>query len=308
MGSRGQIFSMLIITVFFFLSIFSWVPTSEASPLTTAIPSLQEEPPTVDVSPGSSGIVEMDGEITCEKYGPDDVKVFLTGSSDFGPAPVEPSSYVFSGVSGSVETRPYKVSTRIPTGTSSSLTPTITVYGYYDQGGLRSTVPPASQIIIILQYYKIQYFIEDKEVSVNSGEGVKIEFRVVNVGNGEDFFQIDFKNRDQLISKGFKMTEPFEVHMEEDTNKSVSVQVTAPDGVSGTHMAEISIQSQGSLESDSSVEVILHIRLVVSNSIGGHIGSFITSPLGIVIIAAVIVAVVYFYKTKKKEKETSNSD
>jgi hypothetical protein len=159
-----------------------------------------------------------------------------------------------------------------------------------------------------LQYYKIQYFIEDKEVSVNSGEGVKIEFRVVNVGNGEDFFQIDFKNRDQLISKGFKMTEPFEVHMEEDTNKSVSVQVTAPDGVSGTHMAEISIQSQGSLESDSSVEVILHIRLVVSNSIGGHIGSFITSPLGIVIIAAVIVAVVYFYKTKKKEKETSNSD
>lgn len=308
MGSKGQVFGLLIIVWLLFLSSYSCIANVEASPITTVTLALPEEQPTVDVSPGSSGIVEMDGEITCEKYGPDDVKVFLQGSSDYGPAPVEPSSYIFSGVSGSVESQPFKVSTRVPIGTSSSETPTLTVSGYFDQGGLRYSIQPVSQIIVILPYYKVRYYIEDREVSVQSGEGEKIEFKIINYGNCEDFFQIDFENRDELMSKGFKMTEPFEVHMEEDSNKSISVQVTAPDGISGTHMADISIQSQGSLESDSPEKVILHIRLIVSNSIGGHIGSFITSPLGIVVIAAVIVAAVYYYKTKKKEKDTSPSD
>jgi hypothetical protein len=307
MESKGQIFGLIIIIGLLFLSTYSCVDCAEASPLTEVTLALQEDIPTVDVSPGSSGVVEMDGEVTCEKYGPDDVKVFLTGSSDFGPAPAEPASFSFTGVSGSVETRPFKVSTRVPMGTSSSITPTLTVQGYFDQGGLRTTIAPVSQIIIILQYYKIQYFIEDKEVSVESGEGVKIEFTVVNSGNGEDFFQIDFENRDELISKGFRMTEPFEVHMEEDINKSINLHIMAPEGDTGTYNGEISIISKGSLSTDSPEEVILPIHIEVTSNLGGQIGSIITSPLGIGIIAVVIVVAVYL-KIKKKEKDASTSD
>jgi hypothetical protein len=307
MEGKGHIFSLLIIIGLLFLSSYSCVVCVKANPLTEVTLALQEDIPTVDVSPGSGGVVEMDGEVTCEKYGPDDVKVFLTASSDFGPAPAEPASFVFSGVSGSVETQPYKVSTRIPMGTSSSLTPSITVSGYFDQGGLRSTIPQVSQIIIILQYYKIKYFIEDRSVNINTGENAKIEFIVTNLGNGEDFFEIDFKNRNDLQSKGFKLTQPFEVNMEEETNKSISLHVNAPEDKSGTYPAEISILSQGSTHSNSTEEVIMSISLIITSNIGRQIGSYITSPLGIVTIAIVIVVAV-FLKKRKKDKVLSTSD
>ena len=307
MGSKGQICGLLIIIGLLFMSLFSYVNPVEASPITTVTLALQEEQPTVDVSPGSDGVVEVEGEITCEKYGPDVVKAFLTSSTDLGGASVDPVSFAFSGVSGSIETRPFKVSTRVPMGTTSSITPTLTVSGYFDQGGLRYSIPPVSQIIIIQQYYIIEYYVEDRDVSVNSGENVKIEFTVFNSGNGEDSIQIDFENRDELISKGFRMTAPFEVHMEEDTNKSISVQIMAPEDNSGFYNAEISMISKGSLSTEDPEEVILPIRIEVTSSIGGQIGSIITSPLGIGIIAVVIVVAVY-YKIKKKKKDTSTSD
>lgn len=307
MEGKQRIFGMLIIIGLLFLSTYSSVTCVEASPLTEVTLALQEDIPTVDVSPGSSGVVEIDGEITCEKYGPDVVRAFISSEIELGSASLEPVSFLFDGVSGSEETLPFKLTARIPQGTSSSLTPSLNVYGHFDQGGLRSTIPPASQIIIILQYYKIGYYIEEKSVQVNSGENAKIEFKVINYGNGEDFFEIDFKNRDDLLSKGFKLKEPVEVNMEEDTNKSISLHISAPEDSSGMYVAEISILSQGSLSSNFSEEVILPFHIEVTSNIGGQIGSFITSPLGIIIIAIVIVVAVYL-KTKKKEKVPSDSD
>ncbi|MEE9151310.1 MAG: choice-of-anchor T family protein [Thermoplasmata archaeon] len=307
MESKGQIFGLLIIIGLLFLSTYSCVFPVKANPLTTVTLSLQAEPPTVDVSPGSSGIVKMDGEVTCTKYGPDSVKVHLTAESELGGASAEPVTFVFEGISGSEETQPFKVSTRVPMGTTSSLTPILTVQGYFDQGGLRTAIPQVSQIIIILQYYNIEYFIEDREVSVKSEENVKIKFIVVNVGNGEDIFQIDFKNREDLQNKGFKLPAPLEVQMEEDANRSISLEISAPEGNSGTHVADISILSRGSLGSDFSEEVIMSIHLVVTSNLGGQIGSIITSPLTIVIITIVIVVAV-FLKIRKREKVSSTSD
>ncbi len=300
MGNRGQVLVLLIVLGVLFSTLYLFVIPAKANPLTTVTLTLQEDPPTVDVSPGSSGIVEMHGTVTCIKYGPDEVKVFLSGSSDFGPAPAEPSNFVFSGITGSEETQPFIVSTRVPMGTSSSLIPALTVQGYFDQGGLRSTIPQVSQIIIIMQYYKIGYYIEDREASVKSGENVKIEFMVANVGNGEDIFEIDFKNREILQSKGFRLPAPLEVQMEEDTNKSISLEIGAPEGNSGTHVAEVSILSKGSLGSDFPEEAIMSIRVEVTSSLGGQIVSLFISPITL-LIAVIVVVIVIILRTKRKK-------
>lgn len=307
MGNRGQVLVLLIVLGVLFSAVHFFVIPVKASPLTTVTLTLQEDPPTVDVSPGSSGIVEMHGTITCIKYGPDDVKVFLSGSSDFGPAPAEPSNFVFSGITGSEETQPFIVSTRVPMGTSSSLTPSLMVQGYFDQGGLRNTIPQVSQIIIIMQYYKIEYFIEDREVSVKSGENIKIEFVMVNAGNGEDIFEIDFKNRETLQNKGFKLPAPLEVQMAEDTNKSISLEIGAPDGNKGNYIAEVSILSKGSLGSDFPEEAIMSIRVEVTSSLGGQIVSLFISPITL-LIAVIVVVIVIILRMKRKKEIPSNEN
>jgi hypothetical protein len=304
MEIKGQIFVLLMVIGIFFPFTFLCNFPVKASQLTTVTLELQEEPVEVDVSPGSPGIFEVEGTVTCKKWGPDTVEVFLIGSSDTGGASVEPPNLVFDGISGTEETKSFSVSTRVPMGFTSSATPTITVSGTYDQGVLKYSIPPASQMIVILQYYKIEMDVDNKEVTVKSGENAKIEFVVVNVGNGDDIFEIDFENREYLQSKGFKLPAPFKVQMAEDENKTISLDIGAPEDKSGGFVAEISILSKGSLSSDVTVKEIKPIHLKVTSSFSEQIGSFITSPLMIVIIIVILVAV--FLKLKRREKITSN--
>jgi len=279
MGKIGQVLVFIMVVGVLFSGIpLSAIP-ARANPLTVVTIELPEEPVEVDVSPGSDGIVEVEGTVTCKKYGPDEVKVFLMASSDTGGASVEPPSFVFSGVSGSEETKSFSVSTRVPMGYTSSATPTLTVSGHYDQGGLRTSIQPVSILIIILQYYKIEVDIEDREITVKSGENAKIEFVVTNVGNGDDIIEIDFKNREYLQSKGFNLPSPLEVQMAENANKSISLEIGAPEDKSGGYIAEVSILSKGSIGSNYPEEVIMSIHLKVTSSFGGQIGSIITSPL-----------------------------
>jgi hypothetical protein len=120
---RLSIILIALLTLSMFsMMIFTVPEEAEASPLTIVTLSLQPDPPKVDVSPGSAGIVTMHGSVTCTKYGPDLVKVFLTGSSDFGPAPVVPASFVFSGQAGAENTDTFSVTTRVPMGTTFTLT------------------------------------------------------------------------------------------------------------------------------------------------------------------------------------------
>lgn len=284
-----------------FLALVSCFAPVKASPLTTVTLSLQEETPEVDVSPGSSGIVSVTGEVTCRKIGPDPVKVFLQASSDFGSAPVTPSNLVFSQTSGTEETEPFTVDSRVPMGTSSSATLSITVQGYYDQGGLRSNIQPVSTMIIILQYYKIEVLVEKKEVSVNSGENADLEFNVVNVGNGEDSFVIDIQNRDFLNSKGFSLPAPLEIQMLEDENRNLSLEIGAPEGGSGNYMVEISVLSEGSYNEETPEMVVKYIEINVVGGIGDHLVNFLTSPL-VIIVLIILVVVVLYVRMKKREK------
>ncbi len=307
MGKRGQVLVLIMVVGVLFSCLPLSASPARASPLTVVIIELPAEPEEVDVSPGSSGLVEVDGTVTCRKIGPDEVKVYLQASCETGGANVEPPSFVFSGVSGSEETKPFKITTRVPMGYTSSKTPTIMVSGYFVQGGVNYDINPNSVMIIVLQYYKIQVSIEEGEMEVESGENANINMRVSNVGNGEDTFLIDFENREDLRNHDFNLPEPKEITFAQDESRNITLTVGVPEDISGTFQIRISVLSKGSEQSDSPVKVLTYCFLNVKKSISGQIVSLFISPFAL-IIAAIIVVIILIFIMKRKKENTSNAN
>ena len=295
MGNRGQVLVLLMVFGIFF-SLTPLLPyQGEASPFTEVTVELQEEPAGVDVSPGSAGIVTIHGTLTCIKWGPDLVKVFLIANSTLGDAHVVPANFVFSGSSGSESVESFSVSTQVPQGTSSSESPTITVSGYYDQGGIRYSIEPDTALIIVEQYYLAEVYPGENNgggfnLTVKSGENVKLDFIVHNAGNGNDIFEIDFENRDELETKGLKLPAPFKISIPEKGNESVSLRIGTPEVSTRGYSIRLLVLSKGSLEGDYQVKAIKLVSLwVEEKSIAEKIGSFLLSPLVIVLIVVIIL-------------------
>lgn len=305
MGNRGQVLVLLIVFGIFFLLTPLLTYQGEASPFTEVTVDLQEEPARVDVSPGSAGIVTIHGFVTCIKWGPDLVKVYLNATSDFGPAPVVPASFVFSGSSGSESVESFSVSTQVPQGTSSSETPTITVSGYYDQGGMRNLIEPDTALIIVEQYYLAEVYPEKNNgggfnLTVKSGENVKLDFIVHNAGNGNDIFEIDFENRDELENKSLKLPAPFKISIPEKGNESVSLRIGTPEVSTRGYALRLMVLSKGSMEDGHQVKAIKLVSLwVEEKSIAEKIGSIILSPLVIVLIVVIILVSIIIWLKRR---------
>lgn len=306
MGNRGQVLVLLIVLGVLISAVYLFVIPVKANPLTQVTLELPEEPLTVDVSPGSDGIVEVNGMVTCRKVGPDLVKVYLTGSSDFGPAPVVPSNFVFSGASGTQSTETFTVTTRVPMGHTSSASPVLTVSGYFDQGGLRNEIEPKSVSIIILQYYLIKPSKTTFVLRVDSGENVDVDLTLSNEGNGDDIFLIDFINRDKLEDKGFELPDNIEISMPEKTNKSIILKYGASKEVTGTYASQIIISSKGSEQSGSPVKIPINVYLKVGGpGIMGNVVSYFISPF-MLFAAVMVIVIVLILRTKKKREVSSN--
>jgi hypothetical protein len=295
MGRKAKV--QVIIWTFLILImmiLINSIPVS-ASPLTVVTLSLQGEPPQVDVSPGSSGIVAIEGNATCLKYGPDEVKVALVGSSDIGGASVEPPNMVFSGMSGSEEIKPFKMSTRVPQGTTSAATPQVLVSGSFVQGGLQYNINPVTTIIEVLPYFKIEGKIQDTTLSVDAGESVTVVLRVTNVGNCEDRFHIDMVDRERYQNNGFLFPSEMEVPFAEKENMTIYWEIDTKSDMSGGYPMEISILSRNSESDQFPITAVLSFQVkVTSQSISHQVISFVFSPLVIMgIILVVIIAVVY---------------
>lgn len=305
MENRGQVLVLLMVFGIFLSVTPLLAYQGEANPFTEVTVDLQEEPAKVDVSPGSAGMVSIHGIVTCIKWGPDLVKVFLNATSDFGPAPVVPANFVFSGSSGSESVESFSVSTKVPQGTSSSETPTISVSGYYDQGGMRYDIEPDTALIIVEQYYLAEiYFGENYETGINltakSGERVNLDFIVHNAGNGNDIFEIDFENRDELESDGLELPEPLEIPVPEKGNVSVSLRIGIPEVSTTGFPLVLIVLSKGSLDCEYIEKVYKFVTLLVEEkSIVEKIGSIILSPLVIVlIIVMILISIIVWLKRR----------
>jgi hypothetical protein len=201
MKIRYELVAMLLIWTVLWSMIAGISGRVKASPNTVVTLALQAEPPQVEVSPGSSGIVTMQGTVYCLKYGPDQVKVNLKGSSTaFGEVLVNPPNMVFGGNSGSEETRTFSITTRIPQGTTFSATPQITVSGHYIQGGIQYPITPESHFMEILPYYKI-YVEAPRHKTIAPGERVSFHIQITNIGNTFDTYEFNFDNL-RYLAKG----------------------------------------------------------------------------------------------------------
>jgi hypothetical protein len=200
---------------------------TEASPITVVTLTLQAEPPKVDVSPGSSGIVTLQGTVYCLKYGPDQVKVNLIGSSDISAASVIPPNMVFGGAGGTEETRSFAITTRVPQGTTFTATPQVTVSGTFIQGGLNYNIPPVQQLIEILPYYKLEVDTPPPQ-EIGAGEFVYFSIKITNVGNTEDTYEFVFDNLKDLQDKGWTVATITPKTYIEDEVKTLTVSGQAP--------------------------------------------------------------------------------
>ena len=305
MGNKGQILVTLII-LGILLSIIPLLANHvNANPFTEVTVDLQEEPASVDVSPGSTGIVSILGTVTCKKWGPDQVKVYLEANSTHGGANVNPPSRVFSGTSGSEETAPFSVTTRVPQDISSSESVTVTVGGYYLQGGMEYDIEPDTTLIIVEQYYMVEVYAggddgEGFNLTAKSGESVDLDLIIHNTGNGNDIFEIDFENRDELESDGLELPEPLEISIPEKGNESISLRIGTPEVSTRGFPLRLVVLSKGSLGSANSIKVNKLITLLVEEkSIAEKIGSIILSPLVIVLIVVILlVSIVIWLKRR----------
>lgn len=293
MRIKGQACVLLLVLGLLFFALISCVSPVVANPLTTVTLELQEEA-SVDVSPGSAGVVTLHGTVKCVKYGPDPVKVFLFANSTSGSASVVPGNFVFSGSSGAEQTDTFSVTTRVAQGTSCYETHTVTVDGYYDQGGMQYEIVPVSGTIIIEQYYLIVLKSEKGfSISTKSGDHGTLEFDIHNEGNGNDVFLVDFENRKEMEDQGFDLPEPTEVAMPEKAVESLKLRIETPEDKSGDFELKLSVTSQGSNKTSNPVKVIKVIPLEVEErSIAEKIGSIILSPLVIAIIVIIIVVAI----------------
>jgi hypothetical protein len=300
MENRSRIHSYFIVCAFLFSGIGICVISVSANPLTEVTITLFEEEVHVDVSPGSTGIVTIDGSVTCEKWGFDQVTVYLNATSTHGEASVVPPSMIFGGSGGSVDTLSFIAQTRVPQGTSSSELVTLTVDGVYTQGGLQYDMESKSSLIIVDQYFQIEAnSTEGFSRREKAGENTDITLNIHNAGNGNDIFEIDFKNRESLEGYGFNLPSPMDLSMPEKSSENVSLAIGIPEDISGTYDMEISITSLGSKNSNKPFILIIPIEMkVLEKSIGDHIGSFILSPLMLVVIILVIIAVIVIRKKR----------
>jgi hypothetical protein len=218
--------ALLTMTAFSSFMIFT-AEEAEASPLTVVTLALQAEPPQVEVKPGSSGIVTFTGTVYCLKYGPDQVKVSLSGSSDLGGANVNPPNMVFGGNSGSEESRPFSLTTRVPQGTTFAATPQVTVSGISVQGGLQYPINPVTHFIEILPYYKLEVDTPPPQ-EIGAGEFVNFVIKITNVGNTEDTYEFNFDNLKDLQGKEWTVATITPKTYQEKETKTVLVSAQAP--------------------------------------------------------------------------------
>lgn len=225
---RRSIVMIALLSMMLIGTMLIFVPEeAEASPITVVTLTTQPEPPKVDVSPGSAGIVTISGTIYCLKYGPDQVKVYLQAQSETGGASVIPPSSVFGGTGGSEETKAFAVTTRVPMGYTFMATPQVTISGYFVQGGLQYEIPPVTQLIEIQPYYKLEVDTPPPQ-EIGAGEFVYFPIKITNVGNAEDTYRFDFMNLEKLQENQWTVATITDKTFLEDEMKTITVSAQAP--------------------------------------------------------------------------------
>jgi hypothetical protein len=185
-----------------------------------------------DVSPNGTGIVEFDGEVTCECATGTTAIVSLSTTDTWNSATVNPSALQFS--SNDPGPKNFTVSVKAPLGTSANSVGYVVVTGRVVMypSTLVGTVQPRDGVtgrIDIAPFYDFQLIANNKDEYTNLGSMVKYYFDIHNFGNSHDYFSICTSGCEKLINDGFQIifsSETIDVY--ELETETVEIEVSIP--------------------------------------------------------------------------------
>jgi len=185
----------------------------------TLEPSSQE----ARVSEGGSGSIQFTGSVKVDKLPADRMFVQLSSSVDAGwYSQCSPNSIVLTDT----KAQSFSVSAVVPAGTPSNIVGTLRVDAKGSCGGFIST-GRAEAIITVKPYYRVMITSNATFKEITPGTQAFYSFKVWNVGNSMDSYEIEIVNLKELVDKGWTITGPCCQVAKINPNEYKTVRITA---------------------------------------------------------------------------------
>jgi hypothetical protein len=235
-GGRTPFKATFLVAIFLVSGMFGFMLTPmpvveevEAAPNPIPILSLSLFPSQLQakVTQSQLGAVTFGGNATVEKIqGIERVTVTLTAVVNTGwPVVLSPQTipYINPG------TQRFQVTVIVPPSTSSLLTGNVIISGQAKAPGLSPVTAAASAVVTVSQYFKLRIEAESPLRQVKPGE---LTYNVVNVyndGNGQDTFELEIENNEDLVKKQFTvLLGSTDITVQQDEYQPVRVTVQTP--------------------------------------------------------------------------------
>jgi len=210
---------------------------------TMVLTSLDNNIQNVDVSPDSNGQVQFTGTCDAVFSSTDPIQVELFVNSTIGDGMVTPYNFNLTTAEQSMN---FTATVTIPTGTSSSLTPLITVFGFWTQNGNTRNVSESSAQVVVLEYYQVHLTCLEQE-KVADGGGGQFMVTVANNGNCDDEYSAAVENKQDLEDQDIFISPIPDFEIAEGEDETLLINVLATDNADkGEYVLELEITSKGS--------------------------------------------------------------
>lgn len=269
-AARASTFMMLLLIMG---AMFVYIPKEDEKVDAVGAPAitiqLAQAKQTAYVAPGQDGIVTFTGTVFAQiPYSPNVQYLVINLQADAGGWPVSvPPALTFSRAQ---QQQSFTLSVQVPIETSQSTTGQLSVSGRwsYSPGIGGGTIPAATAIIFVKQYYQFSIGCEKPYVEVNPGQSLGFKLRLINEGNANDRLRVEILNLDKLADKGWTIQlsqDKFAVL--EKQEQVLTVSVTTPvewniwkNSVTTIRIRIISAQAEGLGEVSDIADYSLYVR------------------------------------------------
>jgi hypothetical protein len=243
------------------------------------------------VAPGQDGIVTFTGTVEAQiPWAPSIQYLVVTLTADAGGWPVSnPPALTFSRTQNQ---QSFSLSVQVPIETSKRWS--------YSPGITGGTIPPATAIIVVDQYYQFSVGCEKPYVQVQPGSSLGFRLRLINEGNANDRLRVEVQNLKELADMGWTLQLSLDKFaVPEKQEKVLTVSVTTPvkwnvwkNDVTTIQIRIISVQAESLGEVSEVADYSLYVRQK-GVSIPGFEPAF-------AIIALAMISVMVFGFAKRK--------
>jgi hypothetical protein len=238
------------IILLLFLATLSAISFTSTAGLVTIVQARVEGTVYVDVSPGSTGIMNINATIVATNYNTSTPLIInLSTTITAGQATLNKTQLVFQGGHQSEDVN---ITIQIPIeNTSTTLEYSCFLSGTWQQGGDTGSVGGGNTNIIILPYYRFEVNPEQSHKETRQSESAIFNFTIENTGNCNDEYRVDIENMDELGALGISFPSYGKMIIEEGDLGNFVLPVNAGDKIPiGDYEIQLIITSTGSEEEE----------------------------------------------------------